>query len=68
MLLEARAKCGEPIGFVLTPRVQKYGRHPGFPDLITVGAANRSMEDLSPDIPRDGFFETVYETKAVEDD
>ena len=32
--------------------------------LITVGATYRFLEDLSQDIPRDRFFEIVFETKA----
>ena len=36
--------------------------------LITEGTANRFLEDLSLDLPRDGFFETAYETKAIRDD
>ena len=36
--------------------------------LITLGAANRFLEDLSLDIPRDWFFEAVFETKNVKDD
>ena len=36
--------------------------------LITVGSGNRFLEDQSPDIPRNLFFETVFETKAVGDD
>ena len=41
------------VGFLLTPRVQKKWMHPGFPALITVGGADRFLEDLSPDITRD---------------
>ena len=41
------------VGSGLTPRVQKWCVHPGFPALISVGGANRFLEDLSPDIPRD---------------
>ena len=40
-------------GFLLTPRVQKWVRYPGFPDLISVGGSDRYLEDLSPDITRD---------------
>ena len=40
-------------GFLLTPRVQKWVWHPGFPDLISVGGSDRYLEDLSPDITRD---------------
>ena len=40
-------------GFLLTPRVQKWCGHPGFPDLISVGGSDRYLEDLSPDITRD---------------
>ena len=40
------------VGSGLTPRVQKHGLHPGFPALITVGGADRFLEDLSPDITR----------------
>ena len=36
-----------------------------FPELISVGGDDRFLEDLIPDIPRDSFFETVFETKVV---
>ena len=35
--------------------------------LITTGASNRYLEDLSPDITRDWFLDKVVETKLVED-
>ena len=41
------------IGSGLTPRVQNCVRHSRFPALISVGGADRFLEDLSPDIPRD---------------
>ena len=41
------------VGSGLTPRAQKHGRHFGFPALITVGGADRFLEDLSPDNTRD---------------
>ena len=41
------------VGSGLTPRVQKWCVHPGFPALISMGGADRFLEDLSPDIPRD---------------
>ena len=34
----------------------------------TMGASNRFLEDLSQDIPRDWFFEAVFETQTVGDD
>ena len=37
--------------------------HPGFPALINVGGADRFLEDLSPDIPRNQFFGKVVETR-----
>ena len=33
-----------------------------------MGGADRFLEDLSPDIPREWFFETVFETQNVQDD
>ena len=33
--------------------------------LITVGAANRFLEDLSPDMPRECFFGKYFEIKVV---
>ena len=41
------------VGFPLTPRVQKNGLHTRFPAQITVGGADRFLEDLSLDITRD---------------
>ena len=41
------------IGSGLTPRVQKCVMRARFPALISVGGADRFLEDLSPDIPRD---------------
>ena len=49
----------------MTPRVQKWWMHPGFPALISVGGADRFLEDLSPDIPRNQFFGKYVETKDV---
>ena len=40
--------------------------HPGFPALINVGGADRFLEDLSPDIPRNQFFGKVVETRVVQ--
>ena len=40
--------------------------HPGFPALINVGGADRFLEDLSPDIPRNQFFGKVVEAKVVQ--
>ena len=54
--------------FVLTPRVQKCRWHSRFPALISVGGANRFLEDLSPDIPRNQFFGKVVPGKVVKDD
>ena len=51
----------------MTPRVRKYGGHPGLPALITVGGADRFLEDLSPDITRDLFLGKVVEAKVVWD-
>ena len=50
----------------MTPRVRKWFVHPGFPALISVGGADRFLEDLSPDIPRDWFFGKVVEAKVVQ--
>ena len=36
-----------------------------FPALISVGGADRFLGDLSPDIPRNGFFGKVVEAKVV---
>ena len=47
------------IGSGLTPRVQKCPVHSRFPALISVGGADRFLEDLVPDVPRDRYFETV---------
>ena len=54
------------VGSGLTPRVQKCRRHSRFPALISVGGANRFLEDLSPDIPRNQFFGKVVEAKVVQ--
>ena len=54
------------VGSGLTPRVQKWLMHPGFPALISMGGADRFLEDLSPDVPRDRYFETVVEPKVVQ--
>ena len=54
------------IGSGLTPRVQKRPLHSRFPALISVGGADRFLEDLSPDIPRDWFFGKVVEAKVVQ--
>ena len=35
----------------------------GFPDLISVGGADRFQEDLSPDIPRDCFLKQFLKQK-----
>ena len=40
------------IGSGLTPRVQKCPQDVRFPALISVGGADRFLEDLSPDMPR----------------
>ena len=53
------------IGSGLTPRAQKSPGRARFPALISVGGADRFLEDLSPDIPRKQFFEKVIETKIV---
>ena len=50
----------------MTPRARKHRRHPGFPALISVGGADRFLEDLSPDIPRNQFFGKVVEAKVVQ--
>ena len=50
----------------MTPRVPKYQLHPGFPALINVGGADRFLEDLSPDIPRNQFCGKVVEAKVVQ--
>ena len=55
------------IGSGLTPRVQKRPQGVRFPALISVGAADRFLEDLSPDIPRNQFFGKYVETKDVRD-
>ena len=55
------------VGFLLTPRVPKHGRHFGFPALMAVGGANRFLEDLSKDDTRDSFLSKVVETKVVWD-
>ena len=41
------------IGKLLTLGSPPDRRRSGFPALISVGGANRFLEDLSPDIPRD---------------
>ena len=41
------------VGSGLTPRVQKCAWRARFPALISVGGANRFLEDLGPDTPRD---------------
>ena len=41
-------------------------KHPGFPALISGGGADRFLEDLSPDIPRNNFFGKVIEAKVVQ--
>ena len=56
------------IGSVLTPRVRKYGGHPGFPALITVGGANRFLENLSHGHPQRLIFEAIFEIKVVKHD
>ena len=55
-------------GKALDPRITPGFRTSGFPALISVGGANRFLEDLSPNIPRDWFFETVVEAKVVKHD
>ena len=40
------------IGKLLTPGSRQDARTSGFPALISVGGANRFLEDLSPDILR----------------
>ena len=55
------------VGSGLTPRAQKHLGHPGFPALITVGGADRFLEDLGSDITRDWFLGKLVETKAVGD-
>ena len=54
------------VGKLLTPGSRQDGRTSGFPALISVGGANRFLEDLSPDIPRIKFFGKVVEAKVVE--
>ena len=53
-------------GSGLTPGSCWYGHFSGFPALISVGSANRFLENLSTGIPRDGFFRKVTETKVVQ--
>ena len=54
------------VGFGLTPRPQKCRLRSRFPALISVGGADRFLEDLGPDVPRDRYFETVVEPKVVQ--
>ena len=54
------------VGSGLTPRVQKCPGRARFPALISVGGANRFLEDLGPDIPRNQFFGKVVEAKVVQ--
>ena len=54
------------IGSGLTPRVQKCTWRARFPALISVGGANRFLEDLSPAVPRNPFFGKVVEAKVVQ--
>ena len=54
------------VGSGLTPRVQKRPLHSRFPALISVGGANRFLEDLSPNVPRNQFFGKVVEAKVVQ--
>ena len=56
------------VGFVLSNPEPGYRSKPGFPALISVGGADRFLEDLSPDIPRDWFLSKIVGTKPVEDD
>ena len=53
------------IGKLLTPGSPQDGQTSRFPALTRVGGANRFLEDLSLDIPRAWFFETVFETENV---
>ena len=50
----------------MTPRVQKRPGHSRFPALISVGGADRFLEDLSPDVPRNQFSGKVVEAKVVQ--
>ena len=50
----------------MTPRVQKCAGRARFPALISVGGANRFLEDLGPDTPRNQFFGKVVEAKVVQ--
>ena len=54
------------IGSGLTPRPQKRPVHSRFLALTSVGAADRFLEDLSPDVPRNQFFGKVVETRVVQ--
>ena len=54
------------VGFGLTPRAQKCPRRARFPALISVGGADRFLEDLGPDTPRNQFFGKVVEAKVVQ--
>ena len=54
------------IGSVLAPGSILDRRRSGFPALISVGGADRFLEDLSPDIPRNQFFGKVVEAKVVQ--
>ena len=56
------------VGKLLTPGSQQDGRTSGFPALISVRGADRYLEDVGPNIPRDGFFGKVVEGKVVKDD
>ena len=47
------------VGSGLTPRVQKSTMRARFPALISVGGADRFLEDLSPDVPGDQYSEKV---------
>ena len=50
----------------MTPRVQKCAVRARFPVLISVGGANRFLEDLGSDTPRNQFLGKVVEAKDVQ--
>ena len=56
------------VGKLLAPGWRPDRRTSGNPAQISVGGANRFLEDLSPDIPRDWFFGKVVAGKVVKDD
>ena len=50
------ASVGVPVDSSCPPGSKKWAKLSTFFDLISIAGTIRFLEDLSPNIPRDGFF------------